>query len=120
MAHTGLRHNGGLMDVLIALSTCPDEATAARIARALVEEGLAACVNRIGGVRSTYAWQGAVHDDAEVLLVIKTTRARLDALQVRLVALHPYELPELVAVEVTGGLAPYLDWVAASTRPPAG
>lgn len=119
MAHTGLRHNARLMDVLIALSTCPDEATAARIARALVEEGLAACVNRVVGVRSTYAWQGTVHDDAEVLLVIKTTRARLDALQARLVALHPYELPELVAVEVTGGLAPYLDWVAASTRPPA-
>ncbi|MCE3004224.1 MAG: divalent-cation tolerance protein CutA [Xanthomonadaceae bacterium] len=101
------------MDVLLAFCTCPDEATAARIARALVDERLASCVNRLPGVRSTYRWQGAVHDDAEVLLLIKTTRARLPALRERLPALHPYELPELIAVEVAGGLPAYLDWVAA-------
>lgn len=107
------------MDVLLALCTCPDEATAARIARVLVEERLAACVNRLPGVRSTYRWQGAVHDDAEVLLLIKTTRGRLPALRERLPALHPYELPELIAVEVTGGLPAYLDWVAAGVSPAA-
>lgn len=107
------------MTVLLALCTCPDEATAARIARALVEERLAACVNRLPGVRSTYRWQGAVHDDAEVLLLIKTTTDRLPALRERLPALHPYELPELIAVEVAGGLPAYLDWVAAGASPAA-
>lgn len=107
------------MDVLLAFCSCPDEATAARIARALVEDRLAACVNRLPGVRSTYRWQGAVHDDAEVLLLIKTTRGRLPALRERLPALHPYELPELIAVEVTGGLPAYLDWVAAGSAPAA-
>jgi len=108
------------MDVLLAFCTCPDEAAAARIARALVDERLASCVNRLPGVRSTYRWQGAVHDDAEVLLLIKTTRGRLPALRERLPALHPYELPELIAVEVAGGLPAYLDWVAAGVAPAAG
>ncbi len=107
------------MDVVIAFCTCPDDASAARIARALVEERLAACVSRIPGVRSTYAWQGAVHDDAEVLLLIKTQASRFDALRERVLALHPYELPELVAVEVTRGLDAYLAWVAAAVTPPA-
>ena len=107
------------MTVLLAFCTCPDEATAARIARALVEERLAACVNRLPGVRSTYRWQGAVQDDAEVLLLVKTTRERLPALRERLPALHPYELPELIAVEVAGGLPAYLDWVAAGVSPAA-
>jgi periplasmic divalent cation tolerance protein len=76
-------------------------------------------VNRLPGVRSTYRWQGAVHDDPEVLLLIKTTRGRLPALRERLPALHPYELPELIAVEVTQGLPAYLDWVAAGVSPAA-
>jgi periplasmic divalent cation tolerance protein len=107
------------MDALLALCTCPDEATAARIARVLVDERLAACVNRLPGVHSTYRWQGMVQEDAEVLLLIKTTRARLPALRERLPALHPYELPELIAVEVAGGLPAYLDWVAAGVDPAA-
>lgn len=107
------------MDILIALCTCPDDASAARLAHALVEERLAACVNRIAGVRSTYAWQGAVHDDAEVLLLIKTEASRFDALRERVLALHPYELPELIAVEVTRGLDRYLAWVAAAVAAPA-
>lgn len=102
-------------DALLALSTCPDVDTAARIARTLVEEGLAACVNQVPGVRSTYRWQGATCEDAEVLLVIKTTGARLEALRQRLLELHPYEVPELVALDVAGGHPPYLDWIAANT-----
>jgi len=103
---------------LLCLSTCPDTKTAARIARALVEEQLAACVNRLPGVNSTYRWQGEIHEDAEVLLLIKTTRERFDALRDRLVELHPYEVPELVAFEIAGGLPTYLEWLARETAAP--
>ena len=101
------------MRVLVVFCTCPDEASAARIAHALVEERLAACVNRVPGLRSTYRWKDAVHEDSEVLLVIKTAEDRFEALRERVVALHPYELPEVIAVKVAAGLAPYLRWVVA-------
>jgi periplasmic divalent cation tolerance protein len=103
------------MPALLCLSTCPDAETAARIAHALVEERLAACVNRIPGVASTYRWQDTIHDDNEVLLVIKTTRERFDALRLRLADLHPYEVPELVALDIADGLPAYLDWLARET-----
>jgi len=103
--------------VRVALSTAPDADTAARIARALVEERLAACVNLVPAVRSIYRWQDRIEDQAEVLLVIKTRAERVEALGARLRALHPYELPELVALPVSAGLAPYLDWVAAEAAP---
>jgi periplasmic divalent cation tolerance protein len=96
---------------MLALATCPDEASAAGIAQALLSEGLAACVNRLPGVHSTYFWDGRLQDDAEILLIIKTTDERLPALAERLTALHPYEVPELVAVPVVGGNERYLDWV---------
>lgn len=113
--------------VIVALSTCPDEATARRIAQALVSERLATCVNRVAGVASTYFWDGRLQDDAEILLIIKTTAERLAELQARLQALHPYELPELVALPVAGGNERYLQWVrsgvastsAAPADPPA-
>lgn len=103
---------------LLCLSTCPDVEIAARIAHVLVEERLAACVNRVPGIASTYRWRGEIHDDAEVLLIIKTTRERFDALRERLVELHPYELPELMAVEIAEGLPAYLDWLAFETTSP--
>ena len=105
------------MDALIALCTCPDRDVADRIARVLVEERLAACVNRLPGVESTYRWNGAVSVDEEVLLVIKTSHARYAALEARIVALHPYEVPEVVAIVIAAGHAPYLDWIARETRP---
>jgi len=105
--------------VLLCLCTCPDPDTGARLAAALVDERLAACVNQLHGLRSVYRWQDAVERADETLLLIKTTHDRLPALQARLVALHPYELPELIAVEAAGGLPAYLDWVAAETRPDA-
>ena len=98
--------------VLACLCTCPDEASARRIATRLVEERLAACVNLLPGVHSVYRWHGAVEHADEVLLLVKTTRAALPALQARLQALHPYELPELLAVESAGGLPAYLAWIA--------
>ena len=97
--------------VILALTTCPDEASAQEVAAALVQERLATCVNRIGGVRSTYFWDARLQDEAEILLIIKTTAGRLDELRRRLSALHPYELPELLAINVAGGNERYLDWV---------
>ena len=100
------------MPVLVCVCTCPDRATADRLAEALVAERLAACVNVVPGVHSVYRWQGAIEREDETLLLIKTTQAGLPALSARIVELHPYELPEIVAVEVAGGLSAYLDWVA--------
>jgi periplasmic divalent cation tolerance protein len=100
---------------ILCISTCPDAKTAEHIARTLVEERLAACVNRVTGVASTYRWQGVVHDDAEVLLLIKTTRSRFERLRARLLELHPYAVPELIALEIGAGSPAYLDWLAAQT-----
>jgi len=103
------------MEAIIVLCTCPDEAAGERIAAALVQERLAACVNRIPGIVSMYRWQGAVQRDSEHLLLIKTTRDRFDALRGRIVELHPYELPEVIAVDIALGHTPYLDWIARET-----
>lgn len=97
--------------VILALTTCPDEASAEAIAAALVQERLAACVNRVSGLRSTYFWDARLQDEGEILLIMKTTAGRLGDLQARLAALHPYELPELLAIAVAGGNERYLDWV---------
>lgn len=104
------------MPVLLCLCSCPDAASARTIAEALVDERLAACVSRLPGLESTYRWQDRVEHADEVLLLIKTTAERLEALTARVRTLHPYELPELIAVEAAGGLAPYLAWVAEQTR----
>jgi len=104
-------------DLLVCYCTCPDDAVASAIAHALVSEGLAACVNRIGGVRSVYRWQGEVHDDAEVLLMIKIPGSGLDRVRERIESLHPYELPELIAVEIRGGSTPYLAWLRSASAP---
>lgn len=97
--------------VLLCYCTCPDAVSAQHLADALVGESLAACVNRIPGIHSTYRWKGEVITDTEELLLIKTTAARFEALKERVLALHPYELPELIAVPVEHGHAAYLDWV---------
>jgi periplasmic divalent cation tolerance protein len=96
---------------LVALCTVPNAEEGARIARSLVEERLAACVNIVDGLRSIYVWKGEVSDDREALLVIKTGRATLDALTSRIVALHPYETPEVIALPIAAGHAPYLAWI---------
>lgn len=100
--------------ILLCLCACPDAASAQRLAETLVGERLAACVNRLPGVLSTYRWQGEMHTDAEELLLIKTTAAGFDALKARLLQLHPYELPELIALPLERGHAAYLDWVRAN------
>ena len=99
---------------VLAFSTTGAAEDAERIARALVEQGVAACVNVVPGVVSFYRWKGRLERDAETLLVIKTTGERMDALRAALVALHSYEVPELIAVAIGDGHRPYLDWLAAS------
>jgi periplasmic divalent cation tolerance protein len=100
------------MTALVCFCTCPDRDTAQGIADALVGERLAACVNVLPGLRSVYRWHGAIERADEVMLIIKTVRERLDQVTARVAALHPNELPEVIAVEIAGGLAAYLDWVA--------
>lgn len=100
---------------LLCLATAPDRTVAERIARALVEERLAACVNLLPGVTSVYRWQGAVETAGEVLLLAKTVPAQLEALTARVAELHPYEVPEVIALDVSGGLPAYLQWIASET-----
>lgn len=106
------------MPVVVVQCSCPDAESAGRIAQALVGERLAACVQALPGVASTYRWQGEVQVADEVLLLIKTSRARLDALKARLPDLHPYDLPELIVLDAVDGLERYLHWVEAETAPP--
>lgn len=103
-------------ELILILTTMPDDDRAARLARTLVEERLAACVNVHGPMTSTYRWQGRVEVEAERQLAIKTTRARRGALEARLRALHPYELPEFVVVDATGSDA-YAEWVRDAITP---
>lgn len=100
----------------VCLVTAPAE-RADDIARVLVQERLAACVNIVPSVRSVYRWEGEVQQDEEALLVVKTTADRLAALDARLADVHPYDTYELVALEVTGGNAAYLAWIGAGVTP---
>lgn len=97
---------------LLVLANCPDADSAETIADALVEAGLAACVNVLAPVRSVYRWQGAIERSNEVPLLIKTTAARYAALEAAILARHPYAVPEIVAIPVERGLPAYLDWLA--------
>lgn len=100
---------------LLCLVTAPDRPVAARIARTLVDERLAACVNILPGLTSVYRWQGAVETGEEVLLLAKTMPRQLDALTARVAELHPFDVPEVIALDIRGGLPAYLQWIAAET-----
>jgi periplasmic divalent cation tolerance protein len=104
-------------DVVVVLVTAPSQEVAERLATRAVEARLAACVAALPGIRSVYRWQGAVERAEEVQLVIKTTRDRVDPLRAALLALHPYQVPEVLVLPVVDGLPAYLDWVVAETRP---
>jgi periplasmic divalent cation tolerance protein len=103
-------------EVLLVLTNCPDVDTAVRLRRELVKARLAACVNQLGSVQSTYRWQGAIEEASEVTLLIKTTRDRYAALETELQRLHPYSVPEILAIAVERGCPDYLTWVRAETR----
>jgi len=98
-------------EAIVVLCSCPDEPTARHIARELVAERLAACVQRVPGVQSVYRWEGVVRDEPEVLLAIKTTGSCYQALEMRLKALHPYDVPEIIALPVVAGSSSYLSWI---------
>ena len=102
-----------MTDVVLVLTTHP-AAGAEDLARTLVERRLAACVQLLPGARSVYRWQGAIETAEEVRLEIKTGSESLQALREALVELHPYDVPEMVVLPVSGGLPAYLDWVRAS------
>jgi len=97
---------------VVILSTFPSADKAAEVARLLVEERLAACVNLVPAIRSIYRWQGTVQDDAESLAVIKTTEDKESAVLARLRVLHPYEVPEMIVLPIVRGHEPYLAWLA--------
>lgn len=96
---------------VVAFVTCPDRRSARRVADGLIARRAAACVNILPGVTSVYRWQGKVERSAEHLLIIKTTAAGFSALRRAVLALHPYDVPEIIALPVTQGHRPYLDWV---------
>ena len=114
-AAPGPRHRV-LTEHLLIITTLPDRETALSLARQLVRERLAACVNVGAPVTSVYEWQGALQQDSEVMLTIKTRGERFDALRDAIVARHPYELPEIIATPITHGLPEYLNWIVERTE----
>jgi len=100
----------------IVLVTAPDKRAARRLAQAAVEERLAACANLVPGLESHYWWQGKTERSAEVLIIFKTTRRRLAALEKLILQKHPYDTPEFVVLPVSAGTGRYLDWLAGSVR----
>lgn len=102
-------------DICVVLTTAPDQATAETLARTLVDEGLIACATLLPGAVSIYRWKGAVTHEAEIQLLLKTRRTLITAMAERLRALHPYEAPELIVLDVAAASSPYIDWILSST-----
>jgi periplasmic divalent cation tolerance protein len=100
---------------IVCYITAPNEAEAANIARALVEDRLAACANIVKSVRSIYAWKGAIEDDAEVLMIVKTQKSLFQKLSEKVKALHSYDVPEIIALPIIDGSEEYLQWLREST-----
>lgn len=107
LKHGSILHN----DCLLLFSTCAELGEAEAIAHDLIDAGLAACVNIVPGIRSVYRWQDQVENTVEQLLIIKAAKRRYAQIEARIKALHSYELPEIVAVPITGGLPEYLQWL---------
>jgi periplasmic divalent cation tolerance protein len=102
-----------MTDKIVVLSTCASAEEAEKIARRLIEVRVAACVNVLAGARSFYRWEGAIEASGEWLLIIKTSRARFDALRTELERLHSYTVPEMVALPILDGAPNYLNWLEA-------
>jgi periplasmic divalent cation tolerance protein len=105
-----------MTDKILVLSTCAAEADAERLARALLDTRLAACVNVVPGVRSFYRWKGEIESEIEFMLIIKTSRDLFPALRAEIEKLHPYEVPELLALPVLAGAENYLSWLESNLR----
>jgi len=106
-----------MIEAVVCLTTCSNEEEAEKLARALVERRLAACVNLVPGVRSIYRWKGAIETEGEVLLLIKTLRERTAALEKAIGELHSYDVPELVVLPIDSGSPAYLDWIGENVAP---
>ena len=105
-----------MTDALLVFTTLPSADKAAELAKLLVEERLAACANLLPAIRSIYRWQGKLQDENEVLLLLKTRAEHLERLKLRILELHPYDVPEVLAVPVEAGYQPYLEWLAGETK----
>jgi periplasmic divalent cation tolerance protein len=103
-------------EFIVVFVTLPDADLATDLAKTLVTEKLVACVNILPGLRSVYAWEGKVCDEKEILCVLKTRRALFAAVRERVTALHPYQVPEIIALPLVDGNAPYLAWLRGETR----
>ena len=106
----------GMKQAIFIYCTVPDKDTAVAIGRKLVENRLAACVSFGSPVQSNYRWQGVIEEAMELALTIKTVRENYSAIEELIVSLHPYDVPEIVAVELDNGLKPYLDWIVSETE----
>lgn len=104
-----------MTDAILVLCTCPDEATADLICDQLLSRRLAACINQLPGLTSVYRWQGQIERAREIQLIIKSSAALFAPLRECILALHPYEVPEILALPVSLGHQPYLDWLAGET-----
>ena len=104
-----------MSDARIILSTIDSLPAAEIIAQTLVSEFLASCVNIIPGLQSVYRWKGAIHNEKELLLIIKTSSDKTEDTLSRLVEIHPYDLPEAIALDIQNGYAPYLNWIVDET-----
>lgn len=104
------------MEAIVVYITAPNEDEAARIAKTIVQERLAACVNIVKGIRSIYNWQGKIEDDSEVLMIVKTQRHLFELLKRRVKELHSYTVPEIIALSVIEGSEDYLNWLKKATK----
>jgi periplasmic divalent cation tolerance protein len=104
-----------MTDSIVLFCSCANEAEARRIAEALVESRLAACVNLLSGIQSIYRWEGEVETAREVLLLIKSRNERWDELRARITELHSYDTPEIIAVPITAASEKYLNWIGHET-----
>jgi periplasmic divalent cation tolerance protein len=107
--------DSGASALVVVFCTCPDAAVAAALASALLDDHLVACVNVVSGITSHYRWQGKLEQAAEVLCLIKCRSTDVDLVAARIKTLHPYDVPELIAVPVVAGLPAYLEWVVEET-----
>ena len=101
---------------LLVLCSCPDQEVATTIAENIVAQHLAACINIVPGIKSIYHWQGNVESAEESLMLIKTHQEKLSSLQNTITSMHPYEVPEIISLDISDGLPKYLQWISSSLR----